>query len=457
MYRIALLLVLLFAAPLAADEPAVRADPLVVVAPRAFLPALAGFVAHKRKTLPVEIAVLEEVLQGPGVDDPEKLKRYLYAAWRARSLRYCLLVGDAGVLPVRYMTLDRNTAAAFDTAFYPSDLYYADLAKEDGAFDDWNARKDGWHAGYFGEVHGEHFKDPPINFDAVDYRPELAVGRWPVRTPEELGVVAGKSIAFEEALAAPAPPAWRGKAVFVAGGGWVDARPLLGRLAEELKERVAVDCLFYRDEGEKGDGPLPTEAELVQRLKTGVGFVFHAGHGVDDGWHGCLSSTDLDALADQPAPAIFFSAGCGTALFATLPPYEPYLDVAGAEHPGTNAGEVFSAPPPFPAPYQDGKFDRTGLGEKLLRNGPHGAVAYFGCNTGSQPCSLTLMEGFLQALAHDRSARLGDLWCAAVAHYWDAEHLATLTPTPDWYPASIFFQGMKFMLFGDPSLRVPVR
>lgn len=25
-------------------------------------------------------------------------------------------------------------------------------------------------------------------------------------------------------------------------------------------------------------------------------------------------------------------------------------------------------------------------------------------------------------------------------------------PTAGWYPPSIFFQGMKFMLFGDPSL-----
>ena len=40
-----------------------------------------------------------------------------------------LLVGDATVLPVRYMVLDRVTPAAFDTAFYPSDLYYADVAQ----------------------------------------------------------------------------------------------------------------------------------------------------------------------------------------------------------------------------------------------------------------------------------------------------------------------------------------
>jgi hypothetical protein len=43
----------------------------------------------------------------------------------------------------------------------------------------------------------------------------------------------------------------------------------------------------------------------------------------------------------------------------------------------------------------------------------------------------------------------------AVAYYYEKERLAALKPTPDWYPASIFFQGMTFMLFGDPALRLP--
>ena len=50
---------------------------------------------------------------------------------------------------------------------------------------------------------------------------------------------------------------------------------------------------------------------------------------------------------------------------------------------------------------------------------------------------------------------IGDCWASAVAYYHDAEHLATIKPTPDWYPASIFFQGMKYMLYGDPVVRLP--
>ena len=72
--------------------------------------------------------------------------------------------------------------AAFDYAFYPSDLYYSDLATSDGQFEDWNGQKQGFHAGYFGEVRGEKNKHDPINYDHIDYRPDIAVGRWPVST-----------------------------------------------------------------------------------------------------------------------------------------------------------------------------------------------------------------------------------------------------------------------------------
>ena len=116
---------------------------------------------------------------------------------------------------------------------------------------------------------------------------------------------------------------------------------------------------------------------------------------------------------------------------------------------------MFTAPPPPPAVYQRGAYNRTGLGERLLRDGPNGAVAYIGCNTGSQPCGLTLLEGFAKAArrieAEPRARRLLE---RAVRHYYDAQQLATIVPTDDWYPASIFFQGMKFMLFGDPTLRM---
>jgi hypothetical protein len=433
-------------------KPKAVVKKLVVVAPEKFHEALQEFVRFKQKILPTQLVSLEKVLAaGPGVDDPERLKRYLYNLWRKDRLGYALLVGDVDVMPVRYMVLDRVTPAAFDYAFYLSDLYYSDLAKQDGSFDDWNARKEGFHARYFGEVRGEKNKKDPINYDQIDYRPDIAVGRWPVSTAEQAKLVAAKSMAYEEAVLNGTHPGLK-RAAFFGVGGWVDMRPQMDRWAKTLSAKWAVDRRFFADRNRNDKTPPPSEQELQALLNAGLGLVVHSGHGSEHTWHGCFSIKTLTKVKNADRLPVMISAGCSTAYFAPLPPYGAYVDVDGKEHKGTDHGEVFKAPPPPPAPYQKGRFNPTGLGEQLLRRPGSGAVAYIGCNTGSQPCALTLVEGFILALNKEPNPRLGDCWASAIRYYYDKEGLAKLVPTDSWYPASIFFQGMKFMLFGDPTL-----
>lgn len=444
------------AAP-AAPAPAPASAPgLLVVGRQAFEPALREFLAWKNQLLPTVFHSLESVLGGSeGVDDPEKVKRFLYSRWRECGTGYVLLVGDVDVFPVRYMVLDRITPAAADYAFYPSDLYYADVARPDGSFDDWNGQRESFHAGYFGEVRGEKNKEDPINFDRIDYQPEIAVGRWPASTPVEVKLVAAKTMATEKVVLSaqgPHPP----RAAFVAADGWVDCRDRLDLMAARLEPAWLVQRRFYADARRPKESP-PDPAAMRALLDSGMALVVHAGHGQPDGWERCLGSADIDLLHQPPPLPVLVSAGCSTALCAPLPPYTAYVDVDGKEHAGTDNKEVFAAPPPPPAPYQPGKFNLTGLGEQMLRRNAGGAVAYIGCNTGSQPCAVTLVEGFVGAWADARVPRLGDCWREALRYYHAKENLSTLKPTPDWYPPSIFFQGMKFMLFGDPSLRLPGR
>ncbi|MFM9995310.1 MAG: C25 family cysteine peptidase [Phycisphaerales bacterium] len=433
-------------------------DRLLIIAPREFHGALGEFVAYKQQRRPTDLVALGDVLawgtgEFPGADDPEKLKRFLYAAWKERGTRYVLLVGDADVMPVRYMVLDRVTAPAFDYAFYPSDLYYADLAEADGSFDDWNGAKDGFHGAYYGEVRGEKNKSDPINYDGVDYRPDVALGRWPVSSPEQAAAVAVKSMAYEKAVEAGGVPT---RAALVMVGGWIDARPRMDEWAGKLPAGWTTEKRYYHEGKEEPPHPTPSEAEVVGLLNSGVGLVLHAGHGSDDVWEGCLSTGSLAKVSNAGRTPVMISAGCSTARFATLPPYEAYADVSGVEHTGTDRGEVFSEPPPPPACYAKGTFNKTGLGERLVRDGPDGAVAYIGCNTGSQPCGLTLAEGFVDGMTKAEretgAVLVGDCWAHAVAYYYEREGLGTIVPDEGWYPASIFFQGMKFMLFGDPTL-----
>jgi len=420
---------------------AVRAPrALAVLAPAAWHDELAAYVAVRREERPVELVALEDALASEqGADAPERLKRWLWRAWRERDLGYVLLVGDADTLPVRFMVLDRVTEPAFDYAFYPCDLYYADLSEEDGSFEDWNAERAGFHAGYYGEVRGERNKDGRIDHDRVSYLPEVALGRWPVSDVGELRAICAKTLA------------WRGRgerprALLAHADGWVDARPRARAWGDALERSgFAVESQLYGEQGR------PSPGSVLAALRGGVELALHIGHGSNDSWHACLGPAERDALADAP-PAVYFSIGCSTAHFCVEPPYQGYLDVDGLLHRGTNAGEVFAAPPPAPAALQPGRLDTTGLGEQLLVLPGGGAVAYIGCDTGAQPCALTLMEGFVEALASAEVERLGDAWRAALVHYYRAERLGELEPTDSWYPPSVFFQGMKFVLLGDPTL-----
>lgn len=454
MKNLAAALVLILFALSAAGAEAARSRGLLIVAPDSFHPALRDFIAFKKKLLPVAFKSLESVLAGGrGVDDPEKLKRFLYQQWHSHHLGYALLVGNVDVMPVRYMVLDRVTPAAFNYSFYPSDLYYSALAKPDGSFDDWNARKDSFHALYFGEVRGEANKNDPINYDEVTYHPDIAVGRWPVSTAEQAHAIAAKTIVAEKGVLSDSDPNVR-RAGFLAVGGWVDARSFEDEMAARLGAGWAVEKRYYSDGRRKSDLP-PNHTQARLLFNNGAGLILHTGHGDPDAWEQCFSFRDLRGLSNSTLFPVVVSAGCSTAHFATLPPYEPYLDIDGKEHAGTDDHEVFTAPPPPPSPYQRGRFNPLCLGEALLRSATNGAAAYIGCDTGSQPCGLTLVDGFIAALARESQPRLGDCWASAVKYDYDHEHLATLKPTADWYPPSIFFQPMKFMLFGDPSLRLP--
>lgn len=449
-------------APLPRAVAAEKAPPrLVVVAPDSLHSALGEYVSQKGRAtgygtgLRVNLVSLEGILSKQrGADDPERLKRYLYDQWKGPGLEYVLLVGDADILPVRYMVLDRVTPAAFDYAFYPSDLYYADLAKADGTFETWNASTQGIHAVYFGEVRGEKNKSDPINFDAIHFLPEVGVGRWPVSTVEETRVVAAKTIAAENALL-NGKRTGRRRAAFFAVGGWVDSRGQLDRWGDRLGSSWALEKRYYKNNPNEA-GIAPDHEQVRTLFNSGLDLVVHTGHGQADQWEQCFSVKDLEKLTNGGHLPVVISAGCSTATFATLPPYQGYVDVEQQEHKGTDFGETFSSPPPPPAPYQKGKHNPTGLGEQLLKQSTNGAVAYIGCNTGSQPCALTLVEGFINGISQPNGnpARLGDAWNEAIRFYHREEGLATIAPTESWYPASIFFQPMKFMLFGDPSLRL---
>lgn len=448
--------------PEAARPAGAASDRLLVVAPESFRDSLRAFVADRGAQLgaPVAFVALEEIVGKAAQDGdrarpdaPELLKREFYRRWKAGEISAVLLVGDVDVMPIRFMTLDRVAAPAFDTAFYPCDLYYADLARDDGSFDDWNAAKDGVDARYIGQVRGEKNKDGPVNYDRVSYAPEIAVGRWPVSTAEEARAVADKTLRHQRAVLdrASRRTAARDEIDFFVSGGWIDNSARVTALIERVKAlgawRPDLHAFFTA-------GREPTVSAVSAALARSPAAIFHTGHGQPWGWEGCF---DRDTMAKSPAtetPPVLFSIGCSTAVIATQPPYEAYVDVDGNEQKGTNAGQVFTDFPPPPAPIQRGAHNATSVSEEAVRRADGGAIAVIGCVTGSQPCAHTLLDGFVDAMQQAPAASVGRWWTSALSRYVRDEKLMELVPAADWYPPSIFFQGMKFVYLGDPTVRL---
>jgi hypothetical protein len=247
-----------------ADEkgPQTVASKLLIVAPRAFEAALSPFVTHKAKLLPTEFVALQTALKdSEGADDPEKLKRYLYERWKKDGVRYVLLVGDAAVMPTRFQAVWCGEEKWGHCYLLATDLYYADLAKQDGSFDDWNACKEGNHARYFGELN--HWKDDPkipLNLDGMDLLPEIAVGRWPVNTIARVKVLVSKTIRYEKHVLEDDLPAVR-RFGFVCCGGFVDLRGQMdewGRKLETVTDWQAAR-LYYADDKRYDATPPPDE------------------------------------------------------------------------------------------------------------------------------------------------------------------------------------------------------
>ena len=259
---------------------------LLVIAPSQFTPALDSLKAHKEQHgMLTTVITLEKIYQDySGADEAEKVKRCIHQRVHEQGVRYVLLMGDSDVFPVRFTKTDRKDAAAKDTAFYATDLYYAALHKSDGSFDNW----DGNGNGYYGELNGESHTGP-INIDQVSLEPVVGVGRAPASTLEEATRFVKKVINYEtQAYQA----GWAKNALLMATHDWIStACQVNDHLA--ASHLTAYNCTKLASTGSpcSGAGVL-TAAKVTQHLNSGVGLVGYIGHGasgdlcIPGGWWG---------------------------------------------------------------------------------------------------------------------------------------------------------------------------
>ena len=201
---------------------------LVIISPSKFYKDLQRLVNHKNNigTINTTMKTTEEIYdEYQGVDKPEQIKYFIKDAVENWKTKYILLVGGLKSMiygtsrddrnqgskdwyvPVRYTNLDAGDDPGFIT-----DLYYADLYKEGGSFDNWDSNDNGIFAEW-----DDFYKD------TLDLYPDVYVGRLACRNNFEVNTMIDKITTYEET---PIDPSWFNRILVVSGDAFQDQEDL---------------------------------------------------------------------------------------------------------------------------------------------------------------------------------------------------------------------------------------
>ena len=355
------------------------ADYIVISYPD-FLSAVQPLADYRASTgLRVQVVNVQDVYDefGGGLLSAEALHDFLqfaYTQWTPPAPRYVLLVGDG--------TYDfRDVAGRGNQIFIPPYLALVDVLNGETATDN----------GF-------------VNFDS-DPLPEMAIGRFPVKTAAQTTTIVNKVLAYE---ATPVTSDWMRKAALVAD----KYDPMAGDFAALSDEGLAyfppeysVDRIYFNT------AAYPTaqtvNSAIINAVNNGRFFINYTGHGDSRSWGGSLlRSLHVSNMVNGNRLPIITTMGCEVGYFIF-----PYYDA---------------------------------LSEVLLTQAGGGAVAtWAGSGKGTSIGQQWLYKGFLSAVFEQGVGELGTDVDLAKQHL--------LTNAPQW--VSLVH---TFHLFGDPALRFPM-
>ncbi|MBN1280574.1 MAG: peptidase C25 [Candidatus Thermoplasmatota archaeon] len=206
---------------------------LVIISPSKFSEELDRLVTHKTDMgVPTVLKTTEDIYaEYTGVDEPEQIKYFIKDAMETWGVQYVLLFGGlksivfgrpkddtnhgskGWYVPVRYSNFAWDGDPYFnftgDEPGFISDLYYGDVYKEGGVFDNWDSNGNGIFAEWAG----------PSLFDDLDLYPDVAFGRLACRNTLEAKHVIDKIITYE---AQAADPSWFNRIIAISGDGFLD-------------------------------------------------------------------------------------------------------------------------------------------------------------------------------------------------------------------------------------------
>ncbi|MFO7942590.1 MAG: C25 family cysteine peptidase [Bacillota bacterium] len=389
-------------------------------------------------------------------DIAERVKRAIAHAYENHDTRYVMLVGDGDQFPVRYFKTGRQNVS-WGVVHPITDLYYACLFDTNGSFDDWDGNGNGIIGEWWAPVSEGDWADNfvQMNIDNCSVKPDVALGRVPASTVEEVEAYVSKVIEYED----NSSHAYENVVVW---NGPTDFR------SDHLELDLVVEDIFsdfnvskhYRP-GEYGSWDSDEQREYRQQWRTGLGsdlgqgatFAVYFGHGSRTSM-GVLRREDLQGLTNVGVYPVFVASACDTAKF--VHEYDIYRDVDGNYPPCWPScppadGDTWPGPNPEPAPIQSSQIDVDSMAEALLLLPEGGGVGFLGAHSGTNDASHPFVKLFLDAYGSEGVGRLGGMWKDGVTsfaeQYLESGH---------WFGRSNLMSRHIhiFVLFGDPSLRL---
>lgn len=260
------------------------ADLLIVTVPQfreALQPLIAARTAQGLRVAVVDMTAVNDAFNY-GRTGPESIRaliQHALAAWEPPAPRFLLLAGDASYDPRGYLS-------ATEADLVPTHEVYT-------TYSGWTA-SDVWYV---------------MPDDGPAAKPQLAVGRLPAQTPEQMAVMVSKTLAHEQAAADSAT--WRRSALLVADNdeqGFADeTADFAARLTGYAAQQVTID----------GDGRA-TRAQLVSAFNEGTGLIGYFGHGSVVLWaqEKIFANEDVAQLTNRDRLPIVFTVTCLSGFFS---------------------------------------------------------------------------------------------------------------------------------------------
>jgi hypothetical protein len=420
---------------------------VVIISPSVFADALQPLVVHKQAMgMTTKLVTLDEVYQQmstQGRDNAEKVKYFIKKEIEEWGTQYVLLVGgrSSQILPTWYCPM-RYTKMVDDwDKQVISDLYFADIYDSHGNFSSWDSNNNG--------IYGEWYPGETAQDTNIDFIPDVAVGRLPCRSLQEVNTMVNKIITYETTTF---NQSWFDTVLVAAG----DTYP-----ASENPNWTGAEGEYYGDRAIENltgftpvrlytsDGTFTSKVDIIREFRNGFGFVYLVGHGSPKQWgNHPMNSTafvqgpntnDMWRLRNQDRLPVCVVSGCHNSQFdVCLIRSLNLTDVYKQE----NVPECWS--------------------ERILRTPTGGAIATIGCTAlGYTKEDKSTFQGginalevvFFHAYGQQHVTVLGDAWVAAITAY--AQNFPVKWSTQaygdSWIDAKVI---QSWALLGDPSLQI---